>query len=93
MSNAGVCKRADGRRGTDQRGREPHHLRASHERRGHVLGLQLLWQLGDGTQTNRLTPVDVSGLTSGVTQVSAGSNHTCAQLTDGGLKCWGYNTC
>lgn len=56
-------------------------------------GYNFYGQLGDGTQTNRLTPVDVSGLTSGVTQVSAGSNHTCAQLTDGGLKCWGYNTC
>lgn len=49
-------------------------------------------QLGDGTTTQRLTPVDVVGLTSGVRAITAGSGHTCAETTADGLKCWGSNT-
>lgn len=47
-------------------------------------------QLGnDAGFTNQALPVDVQGLTSGVTSVAAGLHHTCAVTTSGGLKCWG----
>ncbi|MEO8134573.1 MAG: RCC1 repeat-containing protein [Betaproteobacteria bacterium] len=46
--------------------------------------------VGDGTLTQRNTPVDVTGLASGVTAVSGGSYHTCA-VVNGGVKCWGRN--
>jgi hypothetical protein len=44
-------------------------------------------QLGNGTNIDSNTAIPVSGL-SGVTAVTAGSDHTCA-LTTSGVKCWG----
>lgn len=53
-------------------------------------GLNSSGQLGDNSLTNRLAPVDVSGLGSGVASIDAGtSNHTCAVTTGGAAKCWG----
>jgi len=54
-------------------------------------GVNGLGTVGDGSTTNRLTPVDVTGLTSGVAAVAAGGSHTCALTVAGGVKCWGYN--
>jgi alpha-tubulin suppressor-like RCC1 family protein len=54
-------------------------------------GTNSLGQLGDGTAVSRLTPVDVTGLTSGVISIAAGMNHTCVVMSGGGVKCWGEN--
>jgi alpha-tubulin suppressor-like RCC1 family protein len=45
-------------------------------------------QLGDGTNTSRTTPVQI---TSGVSSVALGFSHTCAIKQDGSLWCWGWN--
>jgi hypothetical protein len=47
-------------------------------------------QLGDGTTTDRSTPVTVAGLHN-VAQIAGGQLHTCALLTDGTVSCWGWN--
>jgi alpha-tubulin suppressor-like RCC1 family protein len=47
-------------------------------------------QIGAGNNTQSVLPVQVSGLTSGVAQIGAGYYHTCAVLTDGSVRCWGY---
>ncbi len=48
-------------------------------------------QLGDGTTTSSsTTPVEVSNITT-ATSIALGDFHSCAVLTDGNIKCWGYN--
>jgi hypothetical protein len=47
--------------------------------------------LGDGTAASSVTPVDVVGLSSGVTEVAVGDTHSCALTGAGGVRCWGGN--
>lgn len=48
-------------------------------------------QLGDGATVENRRFVDVIGLSSGVTAISACENHTCAVMQSGTVKCWGLN--
>jgi alpha-tubulin suppressor-like RCC1 family protein len=48
-------------------------------------------QLGDGTTTDRHTPVAVSGITQGVT-IRAGSKHSLIANSDLSLETWGDNS-
>lgn len=48
-------------------------------------------ELGNGATTTQLTPVSVSGLSSGATQLTGGNLHACALTDSGGVKCWGAN--
>lgn len=53
-------------------------------------GSNVTGQLGDGTETDRSVPVQVSGLTN-VTAVAAGENHSVALRADGTVWAWGLN--
>lgn len=52
-------------------------------------GNNLTGQVGDGSTTNRNSPVTVT--LTGATRVSVGLSHTCA-IADGDVWCWGDNT-
>lgn len=49
-------------------------------------------QLGDGTTTNRSSPVSVIGGITNWTQISPGAAHTLALRTDGTAWSWGLNS-
>jgi alpha-tubulin suppressor-like RCC1 family protein len=54
-------------------------------------GFNAQGELGDGTTTNRFSPVAVSGLSSGVVAVAGGGSHSLALKADGFVWSWGYN--
>jgi len=49
-------------------------------------------QVGNGTTEDQKSPVEVTGLQSGVTAISIGDEHSCALMNSGGVKCWGLNS-
>src|SRR5262249_45111206 len=48
-------------------------------------------QVGDGTITNRNSPVLASTLSTSVISLALGYQYTCAITTGGAAKCWGLN--
>jgi hypothetical protein len=55
-------------------------------------GYNYFGQLGDGSTEDHLTPVDVSGLASGVVGLAANGQYSCAITSAGEIKCWGDNS-
>lgn len=47
-------------------------------------------QVGDGSGSIQTAPVDVIGLTTGALDIGAGGEHSCALVSSGGVRCWGY---
>jgi len=48
-------------------------------------------QLGNGLTSDSRVPVDVIGLSAGVTSIGLGDHHACASTASGAALCWGYN--
>src|SRR5690606_33449911 len=46
-------------------------------------------QLGDGSTTNSLTPVDIADIDNQMVSVSVGSYHACSLTAVGNVRCWG----
>ncbi len=54
-------------------------------------GRNLFGELGDGTSIDRFTPVTVTALPTDVTAITTGGSDTCALISTGRAKCWGFN--
>jgi len=48
-------------------------------------------QVGDGSTTQRLTPVPLTSLTDAVVAIAAGDSHSLAVTRDGTVYAWGFN--
>jgi alpha-tubulin suppressor-like RCC1 family protein len=55
-------------------------------------GLNASGQLGDTTVIRKNSPVEVFGLSSGITALSGGGYHSLALTTNANVKAWGQNT-
>ena len=55
-------------------------------------GLNDNGELGDGTWVDSAVPVAVSDITNAIEVAVDGSSHSCAFLTTGAVKCWGWNS-
>jgi alpha-tubulin suppressor-like RCC1 family protein len=55
-------------------------------------GTGLYGELGVLPKGDKLTPVDVPGLSAGVISIAAGPGHACAVMATGTAKCWGSNS-
>jgi alpha-tubulin suppressor-like RCC1 family protein len=54
-------------------------------------GSPISGELGNGHAHTVEIPVQVLGLTSGVTEIAAGYHFNCAVLSSGEVMCWGFN--
>lgn len=54
-------------------------------------GRNVTGALGDGSTTERLTPVAVSAPVGVLTRLAPRVDHTCADGSNGNVYCWGYN--
>lgn len=66
------------------------HTCAIHNGAAKCWGYSYSGRLGDGAGVDSSVPVQTSGLTSGVTDLSSGDSHSCA-IQNSVSKCWSHN--